>query len=68
MDGSFNGKDLTRGKLTLREAPEIPARKILRTPRIGVSYAGKDAVLPWRLCVAGSPSLSGPAKHRKAAP
>ena len=37
-----------------------PPGRIVRTPRIGVDYAGDWALRPWRFVVAGSPFASGP--------
>lgn len=54
-----NGADLGRGALRLLDAPMIPARKVARTPRIGVAYAGPDAARPWRFLVRGSRAVSG---------
>jgi len=33
---------------------------VVRTPRIGVGYAGSHAALPWRFLVRGSRAVSGP--------
>jgi DNA-3-methyladenine glycosylase len=54
-----NGADLVRGRLRVLQGPEVTARTIARTPRIGVDYAGSDAARPWRFVVRGSPALSG---------
>ncbi len=35
--------------------------EIIAGPRIGIDYAGDDAALPWRFCLAGSDMLSAPA-------
>jgi DNA-3-methyladenine glycosylase len=35
------------------------------TPRIGVDYAGEDALLPYRFIVSGSPWVSGQGSQRK---
>ncbi|MEY2639559.1 MAG: hypothetical protein RIR90_1041, partial [Bacteroidota bacterium] len=37
----------------------IPRKQIIVTPRIGVDYAGADALLPYRFIVAGHPAVSG---------
>lgn len=66
VSGERNGADLCRGALTLRDAAAVPARRVRRTPRIGVGYAGADAELPWRLFVADSAAVSGPAALRAA--
>jgi DNA-3-methyladenine glycosylase len=54
-----NGADLVRGPLRLLDAPAVLARRVARTPRIGVSYAGADAMLPWRFVVRGTRAASG---------
>lgn len=58
IDRGLNGADLLAGPVLLLDGPAVPARSIIRTPRIGVDYAGDDALLPWRLFVAGSPAVS----------
>ena len=44
--------------LSIEDAPEVPARKVERGPRIGVDYAGVWAEKPYRLWVRGSPGVS----------
>jgi DNA-3-methyladenine glycosylase len=39
-----------------------PQKQILASPRIGVDYAGKDALLPYRFYVKGNPNVSGKPK------
>ncbi len=60
----LNGVDLCRAGSTLRLASDDIACSpfdVLQGPRIGIAYAGEPAVsLPWRLGIAGSPSLSKP--------
>jgi DNA-3-methyladenine glycosylase len=63
IDRARNGADLTRGALTIRTAPAVPARLVVRTPRIGVDYAGDHAANPWRFLVATSPAVSGPRRR-----
>lgn len=61
VDRAQNGADLVAGDaLSIHDAPPIPARRIVATPRVGVDYAGDDALLPWRFCVADSPAVSAP--------
>src|SRR5262245_43769161 len=43
IDRDRNGADLTRGPLTIRSAPAVPSHLVVRTPRIGVDYAGPHA-------------------------
>ena len=54
-----NGADLVRGALRIVDAPPVPAGRVVRTPRIGVGYAGAHAALPWRFVLRGSPAVSG---------
>jgi len=54
-----NGADLVRGRLRILDAPAVPSRRVLRTPRIGVDYAGPDAARPWRFVVRTSRAVSG---------
>jgi len=60
IDRAHNGFDLVRGAIRVLDAPAVPARAVARTPRIGVDYAGRDAVRPWRFVVRTSPAVSGP--------
>ena len=60
IDRSANGTDLVRSRLRILDGLEVPARAVLRRPRIGVTYAGVDATRPWRFLVAGHPAVSGP--------
>ncbi len=50
IDRSFNGHDLTTSHtLTISDdGTRIPRQHITTAPRIGVAYAGDDALLPWR--------------------
>jgi DNA-3-methyladenine glycosylase len=62
IDRTLNGLDLCRPDATLRLAPRPAGTRepvIASGPRVGIAYAGEPWVsLPWRLWVAGSPSLS----------
>ena len=66
VDGTLNGASLRGPEIEIRDAPEVAASRIARTPRIGVDYAGDDAELPYRLYVKGSKAVSGPAALRTA--
>ena len=50
------GLPLTTGELIWVEDRnvEIPPENIIASPRVGVAYAGEDAVLPWRFRVKGN--------------
>jgi len=54
-----NGADLVRGRLRILDAPPGAAAAIIRTPRVGVDYAGPDARRPWRFVVVGTRAVSG---------
>jgi DNA-3-methyladenine glycosylase len=55
-----DGADLVRGPLRIVDGKAVPGRLVQRTPRIGVAYAGADALQPWRFLVLGTPAVSGP--------
>ena len=59
IDRRHDGTDLVRGPVRILDAPSVPAHEVRRTPRIGVAYAGLDALRPWRLLVAHEPAVSG---------
>ncbi|WP_129714158.1 DNA-3-methyladenine glycosylase [Pedobacter sp. SYP-B3415] len=63
IDRNLNALDLTGEEIWIedhgiRHAPE----DIVAGPRIGVDYAGEDALLPWRFYVRGNPYVSRPNK------
>lgn len=64
IDRRHNGHDLTtsepgpQGSLFLTAGEPIPDSAVAAGPRIGVDYAGDDALLPYRLVERGSPFLS----------
>lgn len=57
IDLSHNRHDLTLGKLLWLEDRGIqpPPVAVQATPRIGIDYAGEDALLPWRFVWKGLP-------------
>lgn len=65
LDTSWTGVDLCDpgSPLRLEAAPSSePTNAVLATPRIGIDAAGRPwTALPWRLSLAGHPSVSGPA-------
>jgi DNA-3-methyladenine glycosylase len=63
---AHDGTDLRRGPVRILDAPIVPAAVITRAPRIGVAYAGPDALRPWRFFVRGVPAVSGPSGRRPA--
>ncbi len=54
-----NGADLVRGRLRILDAPPLSARRVARTARIGIDYAGADAARAWRFVVRDSRAVSG---------
>jgi DNA-3-methyladenine glycosylase len=54
-----NGVDLVRGPVRILDGAPVPSRDVVRTPRIGVDYAGAHAARPWRFAVRTSPAVSG---------
>ena len=70
LDTTWTGADLCdpASPLRLEVAPSgggAPLERIRATPRIGIGYAGEPwTSRPWRLCLAGHPSVSGPPDAR----
>ncbi|QMU30320.1 DNA-3-methyladenine glycosylase [Adhaeribacter radiodurans] len=53
------GTDLTGNTIWLEDRSEIIKEdQIIASPRVGVDYAGEDALLPWRFRVQGNPWTS----------
>lgn len=61
---AHNGVALDAGALLLVAGDELPARRLGRSPRIGVDYAGPWAKKPLRFFEKGNRWLSGPATSR----
>lgn len=62
IDGDAYGADLCRGSLFLAEEPQPSVRRVLRSPRVGIDYAGAWAKKPWRFTEALNPWVSRPPK------
>jgi DNA-3-methyladenine glycosylase len=60
LTGAHDGVDLVTGPLRILDAPAVPAAQVARAARVGVAYAGADALRPWRFVVRGSAAVSGP--------
>lgn len=58
IDRNWNGCDLTRGPLTIRDGDRIPDESVQISERVGVGYAGEDAHRPWRFFVGPSQAVS----------
>jgi DNA-3-methyladenine glycosylase len=60
---SFNSTTLLGRELFIGDDGfRYPPKKIARSPRIGVDYAGDDAALPYRFYIKGNPFVSGKPK------
>jgi DNA-3-methyladenine glycosylase len=59
IDRSYNGHFLGSRQLWLEDiGMKIKATEIASSQRIGIDYAGKDALLPWRFTLKGNSWLS----------
>jgi DNA-3-methyladenine glycosylase len=59
IDLSFDGEDLTRGRVWLEETgAKFKPDEVASGARIGVAYAGEDALKPWRFWVKGNEYVS----------
>lgn len=58
IDRSFNGKLLSDGQIWVEDGKTVPANRVEVGRRIGIDYAGEDALLPWRFSVKGNPWVS----------
>ncbi|MBY0273786.1 DNA-3-methyladenine glycosylase, partial [Candidatus Binatia bacterium] len=67
IDRRLNGADLRRGPLRVLRPPGddgAPASsEVVRSPRIGVDYAGEWAARPWRFSVRDHASVSRPPRR-----
>lgn len=55
IDRKWNGKFLTDNEVWIEDAyNKVPGSKVEATPRIGIDYAGDDALLPWRFTIKGN--------------
>jgi DNA-3-methyladenine glycosylase len=51
INSFLNSESLMGNKVWIEDATDIPERKILTGSRVGVSYAGDDAYLPYRFSI-----------------
>src|SRR5690606_4379984 len=58
IDRSLNGKLLSDNEIWIEEGKRIPASQVEVSKRIGIDYAGEDALLPWRFTIKGNPWVS----------
>jgi DNA-3-methyladenine glycosylase len=59
IDRKLNGKFLLDDEVWVEDVgTKISNQKISATPRIGIDYAGEDALLPWRFSIKGNAWVS----------
>ncbi|MGM0580396.1 MAG: DNA-3-methyladenine glycosylase [Bacteroidota bacterium] len=58
IDKSLNGIDLVSNDSIYLLDQNIGVKKIVKTTRIGIDYAGDDALLPWRFYISGNKYVS----------
>lgn len=58
IDNALYGADLTGNKIWLTEGQNVKQSDLIKSPRIGIDYAGADALLPWRFRVKNNPYTS----------
>ena len=63
--GRHTGLDLRGGPIWIEDG-EGPVGRVVRTPRIGVDFAGTWALRPWRFLLAESAWTSGRKIHLRA--
>jgi DNA-3-methyladenine glycosylase len=54
IDRSLNGADLLDDQVWIENYRTVPTADIAAGPRIGIDYAGDDALKPWRLWIEGN--------------
>lgn len=63
IDLGLNSKDLTGDEIWIEDhGIRYDDNEIAATPRVGVDYAGEDALLPWRFFVKNNKYVSKPNK------
>ncbi len=60
IDRTLNGVRFGEGELDLVRGPSIEDRHVVRSPRVGVDYAGEAAAWLLRFSVRGNPHVSRP--------
>ena len=59
IDRAQDGADLVRGPLRIVRSGGSARSSVLRTPRVGIAYAGVDVARPWRFVIRDNPAVSG---------
>ncbi len=61
IDRKLNGEDLMMNKIWIEDQGiKIERSEIVSSARIGIDYAGEDALLPWRFTIKGNKWMSKP--------
>lgn len=58
ISGKHSGCSLLGNSIWVEQGMEIASGRICSSRRVGVSYAGRDARLPWRFFIRGNPWVS----------
>jgi DNA-3-methyladenine glycosylase len=58
IDRRLDGSNLLTGPIVILDAPRVRPAGVAVSTRIGVAYAGPDALRPWRFFVRASPAVS----------
>jgi DNA-3-methyladenine glycosylase len=58
IDRTFDGKELNSIELWIEEGVKVSTHQIISSARIGIDYAGDDALLPWRFSIRDNPWVS----------
>ncbi len=55
IDRKMNGKELWSNQLWIEDTGiQVAKQSVAASPRIGIDYAGHDALLPWRFTIKGN--------------
>lgn len=68
IDRALDGADLRSSPLRLLPGDPVPGRLVSRGPRIGVAYAGDDALRPYRFWIRDEPAVSAARRDPVASP
>jgi len=58
IDRSFDGKYLNSAEVWIEDGMKVSSRQVVSSARIGIDYAGEDALLPWRFSIKDNPWVS----------
>lgn len=66
IDRNWNGKFLLDNEIWIEDlGQKIMPSRIQTSPRIGIDYAGDDALLPWRFTIKGNPWVSNQSDSKR---